>query len=158
MPLVMIRDGKKMRLEMETGAGQSAVISNGETGETFILVNAGGQMMALRGNTSGVADPAESWSAEIAASATRTGSCAVAGENGGEWTQSEGGVARTVCVTADGIILKSAEGGQTQWETTSLQRGPQGAELFTLPPGVQVMNMGNMAGMLDEAMGRAGGQ
>ncbi len=155
VPLVMIRDGQKMRLEMTTGEGQSTIISNGETGETFVIANAGGSTMALRGANTGFTDPAQSWSAEVAATATRTGSCSVAGESGAEWTRTEDGLVKTTCVTGDGIILRATEGDQTTWETTSLQRGPQTADLFVLPPGVQVMDMGNMGAAMNEAMERA---
>lgn len=156
LPLVMIRDGQNMRLEVDTGEGPSAIISNGETGETLVIVTMGGRTMALRGDNSGFTDPAAAWSAEIAATATRTGACMVAGENGAEWTRTEDGVAKTACVTEDGIILRTAEAGVTNWETTSVQRGPQSAELFTVPPGVQVMNLGNMGAALNDAIGRSG--
>ncbi|MEQ1709331.1 MAG: hypothetical protein ABL864_13475 [Terricaulis sp.] len=155
LPLVMIRDGRKMRLEMTTGEGQSTIISNAETGETFVIATMGGRTMALRGDSTGFKDPAESWGGELAASATRTGSCSVAGENGAEWTRTEDGVAKTACVTGDGIILRATEGGRTTWETSSVQRGPQSAELFALPPGVQVMDLGNMGAAMNEAMERA---
>ncbi len=155
VPLVMIRDGQKMRLEMTTGEGQSIIISNGETGETFVLANAGGRTMALRGDNASFTDPTQSWSTEVAATATRTGSCSVAGESGAEWTRTEDGVVKTTCVTGDGIILKATEGDQTTWETTSLQRGPQAADLFVLPPGIQVMDFSNMGAAMNDAMERA---
>jgi hypothetical protein len=40
------------------------------------------------------------------------------------------------------------------WETTSVQRGPQDASLFTLPPGVQVVDLSDL-GPAMEAMERA---
>lgn len=158
VPLVMIRDGRNMRLEVDIGQGPSAIISNGETGETLVIVTMGGRTMALHGDNSGFTDPAAAWSAEIAATATRTGACAVAGETGAEWTRTENGIAKTACVTQDGIILRTTEAGVANWETTNVQRGPQSAALFTVPPGVQVMNLGNMGAALNDAIGRAGGQ
>ena len=60
-------------------------------------------------------------------------------------------------VTDDGIILRAREGERTVWETTSVQRGPQDASLFTLPPGVQVMDLSNMGAAI-EAMEKARSQ
>jgi hypothetical protein len=91
-------------------------------------------------------NPAEQWSADMASTATRTGSCSVAGESGSEWTRTVDEEVNTACVTDDGIILRATENGQTTWETTSVQRGPQSADLFVLPPGVQVMDMSAIAG------------
>jgi hypothetical protein len=113
--------------------------------------------MAMRIGQQGtpVSDPSAEWSGDMAANATRTGTCSVAGENGVEWTRAateDGGEANTACVTGDGIILRAKEGDRTVWETTSVQRGPQSAELFTLPPGVQVMDLGNM---MQDAMRQA---
>ncbi len=133
-PIIMIRDGKKMRVELVTGEGPSTIINDGESGETHVIITIGGRQMAVRGNTAAAnIDPAANWSADIAANATRTGVCEVGGETGGEWTQN--GAAKTLCVTQDGIILRATESGITTWETTSLLRGPQGAENFAPPPG-----------------------
>lgn len=156
MPVVMIRDHGKMRMEMTTGAGQSTVISNPDTGETFILTNAGGQPMAMRTTAlSQFENPADKWNAEYTATATHTGSCSAAGQNGDAWTRADSdGSTNTVCVTHDGILLRAAEGDRTVWETTSVERGPQAAELFTLPPGVQVVDLNNIGGAVS-ALARA---
>lgn len=144
MPIVMIRDGQRQRIEMMTPAGATTMIVNPDTGESYVITGASGQQVAMRMELEGFEDPAEDWSAEVSADARRTGACSVAGENGSEWTREEGGSAHTVCVTNDGIILRATEDGRTVWETTRVQRGPQSAELFTLPAGVQVMDLGNM--------------
>lgn len=145
MPVVMIRDGAKMRMEMTIpGAGQTVMITNPETGEDFVISNMGGRPTAMRisDEDSPVSDPSAEFSAEWAANATRTGNCNVAGENGVEWTRAatETDEASTSCVTNDGIILRGTEGERVVWETTSVQRGPQDASLFTLPQGVQVFD------------------
>jgi hypothetical protein len=149
MPVVMIRDGRKLRMEMTIpGAGQTVMITNPDTGEDFVISDVGGRQMAMRlsGQDTPVRDPAADWSGEMAANATRTGNCNVAGENGVEWTRAatEGDAASTSCVTSDGIILRGTDGDRVVWETTSVQRGPQSAELFALPAGVQVMDLGAM--------------
>ena len=81
--------------------------------------------------------------------ATRTGACTVAGVEGSEWSRTEEGVAKTVCVTDDGIFLRGTEGGRTTWEATRVVRGPQPADQFAAPEGVRVMDMSNMGGMMD---------
>ena len=155
-PIVMIRDGGKQRMEMSTSEGQTIVIMNPDAGEDYVISNVGGQRMAMRIGQQGmpVTDPAAEWSGDMAANATRTGTCSVAGENGVEWTRTaaDDGTANSACVTSDGIILRAKEGDRTVWETTSVQRGPQSADLFTLPPGVQVMDLGNM---MQDAMRQA---
>ncbi len=62
---------------------------------------------------------------------------------------------RTACVTNDGIILEAKEGDRITWQTTSVQRGPQAAELFTVPAGVQVIDMADMGAAMRDAMERA---
>lgn len=157
IPVVMIRDGQKLRMEINAPQGQSTMITNAETGESFIIATAMGQTHAMRLQQQDNEDPAADWQGEMGA-ATRTGSCSVAGENGAEWTREENGAPQTACVTSDGIILRATEGGQTVWETTSVQRGPQSAELFTLPPGVQVIDLNNMGAAMEDMMARARAQ
>ena len=154
-PIVMIRDGQKSRIEVTSGEGVFTVITNGDTGETFVLTNQGGRTMAIRSNggSEGFTDPADAWQGELSQNATRTGTCSVAGENGAEWTKTttEDGT-DTVCVTEDGIILKATDDGRVVWETTSVQRGAQSADLFVLPEGVQAIDAGNFGGLLNDAI------
>lgn len=155
MPVVMIRSGHKMRMEMSTSEGQSTVISNSDTGEAFMITNAAGQVMAMRmSGLNEVSNPSDAWSAELAATATPAGPCSAAGVNGTQWSRIDSGVTKTACVTSDGILLRATEGDRTVWETTSVQRGPQSDTLFTLPEGVRVVDLGNMRGVAD-ALARA---
>ena len=146
MPVVMIRSGDNMRMEMSAPQGQMAIVNNAETGESFVLITDGEQTTAMQLSAIDYENPAEAWNTEYASTATRTGSCAVAGESGAEWTREVDGEASTACVTDDGIILRATEDGRTTWETTRVQRGPQSADLFVLPPGVQVMDLSAIAG------------
>jgi hypothetical protein len=157
VPVVMIRDGQKLRMEISAPQGQSTIITNGETGESFIIATAMGQTHAMRLQQQDNEDPTAEWQGELA-TATRTGSCSVAGENGAEWTRDENGAPHTACVTSDGIILRAAEGGQTVWETTSVQRGPQAADLFVLPAGVQVIDLNNLGSAIENLARSQGGQ
>lgn len=143
-PMVMIRDGQKLRMEMASPQGQMTIITNGDTGESYMITTAGGQTMAMRTTVDQQDLPSANWEDELAETATRTGSCSAAGQSGSEWTSQEGGVVSTACVTDDGIILRATEGGRVVWETTRVQRGPQNPALFTLPAGVQVMDLGQL--------------
>ena len=156
MPIVMIRDGQRMRMEVTTPEGQSVIVSNGQTGEGFVVTNAAGRTMAMRlsQSTQDFTDPSEAWGAEVAATATLRGACTGAGETGREWVRTEASVEKSVCVTQDGIILRATDAGKTVWETTNVARGPQAASLFELPPGVQVIDLNNIPGMA-EALERA---
>jgi hypothetical protein len=154
-PIVMIRDGRKTRVEFGTGDGASTIITNGDTGESFVVTTQAGRTMAIRASGMGdqFSNPADAWQGELAQDATKTGTCSVAGETGDEWTkttETEG--TDTVCVTNDGIILRATDDGRVVWETTSVQRGAQAANLFTLPEGVQVMDLGNMGNAMSQAL------
>ncbi len=58
-------------------------------------------------------------------------------------------------MTNDGIILRAQEGDRLTWEATRVQRGPQSDDLFVLPPGVQVMDLGAMMGPAAAGAGNA---
>lgn len=155
IPVIMIRDGARQRIEFNSPQGQMVIVNNGDSGENFVLTSAGGRTIAMRslGVDANLSDPAEAWSGEMGEGATRTGVCAGAGQTGVQWTHAESG--DTACVTNDGIILSATENGHTVWETTSVQRGPQNPALFALPAGVQVMDLGNMMQGMDGAMADA---
>lgn len=144
MPIVIVRSGQKVRMEMNGPQGAMVVVHNPEASQTFSLVNTGGRQMALQMNSDDVTDPNQDWTGE--AGTTFVGPCTVGGESGGEWSRVEGETTSTGCVTQDGIILRATTNGQTTWETTSISRGPQDAALFTLPAGVQVMDLNNLGG------------
>jgi len=162
VPVVMVRDGQKQRVEFNGPQGRTIMILNGE-GDSYMISSAGGHTMAMRmtGMADQVAqfrDPTKDWSRELSTNAHRGGSCSGAGETGTEWTRESDGVTNAACVTDDGIVLSAREGERTLWQTTRVQRGPQSADQFTLPAGVQVVDMGNMGQMsqaVRDAMERA---
>lgn len=82
------------------------------------------------------------WAALGADNVRSTGRCEVAGERGREWTPrtQTGGVERSACITADGIILRVTENGHVLWEATSLQRGEQDLALFGVPAGYRMVD------------------
>lgn len=145
IPIVQIRSGNKVRMEFNSERGQMTVVNNGDTGESFALMTRNGETTAMRNMQSAFQNPADEWGAELASTATRTGTCSVAGENGAEWTRTnEQNQPSIACVTQDGILLRSTENGAVRWETTSVQRGAQDASLFVVPEGVQVVDVGAM--------------
>lgn len=157
MPVVMIRDGQRQRVEVTTPAGPTTMIFNAETGESYVITSAAGRTIAMQMDADEFEDPAKDWSTELSSTARRTGECSVAGENGAEWTRENEGAAHVVCVTPDGVILRTSESGQTTWEVTSVQRGPQAADLFALPAGVEVLDLGNLEQQMRQALERAQG-
>ena len=155
MPVVMIRDGRKMRMEMTTEQGPAIMIMDPDSGENLMISNAMGRQVAMRVRTDQLENPADEW-AEAMSGSTFTGPCAGAGQTGSSWARtSDEGKPQTVCVTGDGIILQATEDGHTTWETTSVQRGPQAATLFQAPPGVQVMDLGDLGAQAQAAIREA---
>jgi hypothetical protein len=150
MAEIIYRDGAKTRTEMNGPAGQMINIINSDTHEALMLMHVGGRMMATRTDLSQVqanapsADQMAAFRAQMQSRAHRVGACSAAGENGSEWTvdapagASEVLGARSMCVTSDGIMIQMKQDGAVVFDTQSLQRGPQDASLFQLPPGVQV--------------------
>jgi hypothetical protein len=150
MPVVQIRSGAKWRMEMNNAqAGQIVAVHTGGEGQNFVLMNLGGTRIATALDPEQYENPMDDWAAR-SSTATRTGDCSVAGESGAEWTNTdEQGVANTACVTEDGIMLRATNGGRTVWETQTIARGAQSADLFVLPAGVQMIDMNNPAAAAD---------
>jgi hypothetical protein len=169
LPVVMIRSGNKVRMEMTGAQGGIIVVNNPDTSENFVLMTQGGRTFAMQADPTQYEDPTAAWSNEYAQRATRTGDCAVASENGHEWTRPAATAeeidaaskrtppielsdeASSTCVTEDGILLRITQGERVAWETTSVQRGPQDAALFALPPGVETVDLGAMMGQVEGA-------
>jgi hypothetical protein len=111
-------------------------------------------------------NPMQEWVNREGLQVTHGGPCASAGENGSEWTSTRTAAdsttssapaePHTACVTNDGVILQVKDGDRVVWQTTRVQRGPQDASLFVIPPGVQVMDLGNAGSLLARARAHAG--
>lgn len=139
-PMVMIRDGAKMRIESSNEGSPTAIIVNPETGQTYMVTQNEGQTVAMLVSATDFQNPAAEWQAEMA-NATRVGACSGAGLNGTEWSRTdEAGEVSNLCITDDGIFLRAVENGVTTWETTSVSRGAQDAALFAPPPGAQIFD------------------
>lgn len=156
--MVLIRAGKKMRVEVMHDGGVSTIVTNLDSNEHFTLTEANGQRIAMRLplDSAQISDAMKDWSAEGRAM-TRVGACSAAGVGGTEWsiapTETDSKT-RTSCVTSDGILLKATENGATTWEATSVQRGAQDPALFTIPQGYQVLDLGPMGAQMREAADR----
>jgi len=100
----------------------------------------------------------EAWVTLGAANARNVGACNVAGEKGDAWTPKETaeGVSRVACITQDGIVLEIKEGERVLWQATSVQRGPQDAALFGVPPGYQVIDPQAVAESVGDTMQEIG--
>lgn len=146
-PLVIIRDGAKLRVELASDEGQQVFIINPEAGLTLLIGSLNGRTMAISVPTDMVPDISEGLHTKMtdtAADVARVGPCERAGATGNEWrhTDATSGDVETACVTDDGILLAVVQGGNTVWETTNLVRGPQDDALFQAPEGVQVSEIG----------------
>jgi hypothetical protein len=162
MPIVMVRSGQNMRMEMDARGQHIVAIHNAATHQGYTLMNMAGHQVAMQVDMTGAEsqDPLAMWANTEGYTITRGGPCAGAGQTGSEWTStkaatdSEPAQSHTVCATSDGIVLQVRDGDRVSFQTTSVQRGPQDPALFNLPPGVQVMNMGNAAAMMAAARNR----
>ncbi|MCX7359174.1 MAG: hypothetical protein NT015_13650 [Alphaproteobacteria bacterium] len=148
---IIYHDGARIRTEMPSPAGGSMTsIVNSETHEAISIMQIGGRTMATRTDLSqvqsGASQPVDidALRAQMQARTHRVGDCSAGGENGSEWSVEPPpevqapAVARTMCLTNDGIMIQMKQDGVIVFDTTSLQRGPQDASLFAVPPGVQV--------------------
>lgn len=156
-PIVMIRSGKKMRMEFGAGDAATVVISDLDANQSTIISHRGGRLMAMRMglDTNTVKDAMAEWTA--GRTPVPNGPCAGAGQIGTSWTlapNQNDAHTRTSCVTHDGILLKATSDGTTTWETTKVERGAQDPSLFAPPPGVTVMDMGNLSGAMRSAVER----
>lgn len=157
MPTVMYRSGSKTRTETTTPMGSQIMIMDTSTHEGFVILDIAGTTVARHidaGATTQV-DPGQ-WRPEDLTATQQTGTCNVAGESGAEYTRTMDSGSVVGCVTSDGIMLRTSMNGSTVMEATRIQRGPQEASLFTVPPGVQVVE-GNDMSAIAAAVARAKG-
>lgn len=156
MPLVLVRDGAKTRIEM-TSAEHGQAVFIVRDGEALMISSAMGQPMAMRVPASSApALPDQNWAATQDGNVRRIGDCNVIGEAGSRYqSQDTGeGVPGEACITQDGIMLEASEGGRVVWQATRVQRGPQDPALFEPPAGVTVVDMGDMAARAQAAADR----
>lgn len=158
MPAIMYRSGANSRTEMDTPAGHTIMIMNGDTHTGYSIMQIMGRTVATRIDISSNPVPTD-WKPEDVAAATRVGPCSAAGETGTEYTRTsqtpQGQGTWGGCMTSDGILLRTTVNGQTIMEATRIQRGPQDPSLFQLPPGVEAHDVGGAGQAMRDAIAAA---
>lgn len=133
-PVLMIRDGRKLRLETRVADQPVVRVMDRETGAGFVITTTMGRAVVA---TLSAGQPAEGpdmwWDGEIATSMDWVGVCSHLGQAGTEWERASADGPQHACVTDDGIVLWATNNGRTIWQLTSLQRGPQDGSQFALP-------------------------
>lgn len=139
VPLVILRDGDKTRIEVPSPEGEVVRVTDG-TGATTLWRRELGRTVLLDPAVEDPSEPADYafpdfwWEQEgVEANLRQAGPCSLLRQRGNEWSLDDDGGARSVCVTPDGLVLWATERGATVWRLTSLQRGPQDAAEFTTP-------------------------
>jgi hypothetical protein len=153
LPLVMVRDGARTRMEITTPAsGRVVIITAG--GDSFVIRETLGQYDVIRIPPEAAPQaPDVAWSG-AGVRARRTGDCRVADENGTlyESTDAAAGQRGVACITADGVMLEAYENGRLVWRASRVLRGPQDPEQFALPAGAAVLDAAAVAAGADGAL------
>jgi hypothetical protein len=146
----LYRSGDKTRMEFNDPERGPVVIITTAT-ETILIGTEDGKTAAIKVPLQGLADmvgvslpdfaKGEWLTSEDGSKATQVGPCSAAGESGTLYRVVEPDRTGEACVAADGVILEGKENGTVVWQTTKVTRGPQPAELFTTPPGIEVVDM-----------------
>lgn len=173
MEVKIAASGMKQRLTFPPGSGVggakgqwSQVMVNENAGETMLMwpEGEGAPAFATTMSRRDIGAMANSFGVDAGrqASAKRTGTDNVAGENCAIWefAAGEGETPGNACVTRDGIPLRVVSGGETVMLAKSINRGAQDASLFAAPAGYEIVDMGEcmrMSAEMMEAM-RAGKQ
>lgn len=143
--VVVLRDGSRSRVEVPSPQGEVMRVTDSASGETLMWRRQLGRSVLLEADDP--SKPPETppdyvfpdfwWEGDVAASMRQVGACELLGERGTEWSRESEAGPQNVCITADGVVLWASNSGATIWRLTSLQRGPQDASAFALPPGVR---------------------
>lgn len=153
LPLALIRDGRRTRLEMSLPHRGEAVFLVRET-ETLMIMRLLGDDLVVR--VPADAAPSLPDAALAGADLSRVGDCAVAGERGSLFENPNTGAGRAgrACIAPDGVMLQAFEDERLVWQAISVRRGPQDPGLFEPPPGAAVIDAAEMgqaaAGMADQ--------
>lgn len=116
-------------LERVDGPDKSTTIFDRNKGEITLLNAANRTFRKLEGTGRQPPEP------EAGVVLTRGTESVIAGLRCVEWTWTQDTETHTVCVTAEGVLLRLAIDGRTVIEARSVRFAPQTAELFQVPPG-----------------------
>ena len=116
------------QLERVDGPHKSATIFNRRTHEITLLTSANRTFRQLD-------MPRQPQEPAAEATLKRGNESVVAGLHCVDWSWTEDVETRTVCITADGVLLRFLVDSKTISEARSVSYRPQPAELFQVPPG-----------------------
>ncbi len=153
LPLVMVRDGDRTRMEITTPeSGRVVVIS--AAGESYLIRELLGLYDVIRIAPGAAPQPPDvAWTAP-GVRVRRTGDCRVASETGGmfESTDPVTGQRGVACISSDGVMLEARENGRLVWRASRVLRGPQDPAQFTPPPGAAILDAEGLAANADTAL------
>ena len=109
------------------GPDESTTIFDRKAHEVTLLNPAGRTFRTLEGSPRQPPEPATGLALK------RGGDSIIAGLHCTDWTWTEDVETHTVCVTADGVLLRLVVDGATIMQARSVSYGPQAAELFQVP-------------------------
>ena len=115
-------------LERVDGPGRSTTIFNRGANEITLLNAAKRTYTKLEGAPRRLLDP------QLGAELKRGNEAIVAGLQCIDWSWTEDVETRTVCITADGVLLRFVVDSQTVTEARSVNYAPQKPGLFQVPP------------------------
>ncbi len=147
MTTVMRHHSGKMRVDVDNMGmkGYMLMERNGKVA-TMVMEPAPGTKMAMEIDLSQASaansGPTDLWNMK----GERIGTDRILGESCDWWLAEHNGKKSKACVTPDGIPLKAVDGqtNEAMWEVVRLERRPQDAALFVVPPDAQRMQMPNM--------------
>lgn len=140
-----------MRMAWSTTEGKQRVDPPGGTGYMLIDRGANSAVMVMEPQRVVLALPsaavaAMSQDAPPDARFTRKGTAQIAGQGCTEWDVAVPQATSTICVTADGVMLRAVSplpngGGASRLEATEVRYGAQDSARFRVPEGFQRMQM-----------------
>ncbi len=114
-------------LERIDGPGKATTIFDRSAHQITLLNPAGRTFRTLEGTPRGPPEPATGTALK------RGGESVIAGLHCVDWSWADEAEMHTVCVTADGAVLRVVIDGATIMQARSVTYGKQGAELFQVP-------------------------
>jgi hypothetical protein len=143
--------GDEMRMAWSISDGKQRIDPPGGMGWMLIDRRAGSAMMVMDAQRMVMTLPAQAAASMTQsmppdARFTRKGTARVAGQSCTEWDVTMPDMRSTVCMTDDGVMLRSQmelpqNGGTSRMEATEVRYGAQEAGRFQVPQGYQPMQM-----------------
>lgn len=138
VPATLYGQGKSMRVELSQGGQNVVQIMDLENGEAFMLIDMAGTPTAMRMD---VGDAMARFGMSSNDLGRSTGSKRIAGQSCKTYQIK----AATVCLTKHNIALESVSPDGTM-RVDKIKMGRQSADLFKVPAGYRVMDLGGLGG------------